>query len=86
VDGVTVDGTKMFTPLVVLIIMAVLCSSAMTGEIPDVSFYLHGTEVKDLMQPRCKRRMQLRRATHCLRPFVIIVDESLSTHLFFCLL
>ncbi len=56
-----VDGAKMFTPLVVLIMIAVLCSSAMTGEIPYVSFYLRGTEEKDLMQDvsACSYAVQL---------------------------
>jgi hypothetical protein len=44
-----VNGAKMFTRLVIMTMMAVLCSSAM-AEMPEVSFYLRGTEEKDLMQ------------------------------------
>ena len=74
-----VNGAKMFTRLVIMTMMAVLCSSAM-AEMPEVSFYLRGTEEKDLMQDvsTCSN-------TCSSLSFVILIDECFS-HLVPCLL
>ena len=51
----------MFSRLVKMLMMAVLCSTAMAVEMPEVSFYLRGTEEESLM----KEVNEAIRATHC---------------------
>lgn len=53
----------MFSRLVVMLMMAVLSCSAMANEMPEVSFYLRGTEEESLMQ----EVNEAIRATHCRR-------------------
>lgn len=77
------DGANMFSRLVAMMLMAVVLSTFATAvEMPEVSFYLRGTEETSLMQE--VNEITLHAVHHCRR-MPHSLTHSLTAHLVFYL-